>query len=86
MRVTIKRDSDINCGKPGCEASAEWRVSTPVQLLPGGGHFSGSVYACVAEAIDDQYSIVERLGRGAAGDRCGVGNNCGRAGCPECQP
>jgi hypothetical protein len=23
--------------------------------------------------------------RGVAGDRCEVGNNCGRAGCPECQ-
>jgi hypothetical protein len=24
-------------------------------------------------------------GRGVAGDRCEVGNECGRAGCPECQ-
>lgn len=23
--------------------------------------------------------------RGVAGDRCEVGNECGRAGCPECQ-
>lgn len=27
----------------------------------------------------------DELGRGVAGDRCEVGNECGRLGCPECQ-
>lgn len=45
---------------------------------------TGAVHRAGLAALADGIKV-PALARGVAGDRCEVGNECGRTGCPECQ-
>lgn len=56
--------------------------------VAGGDHPLPRTSGCATllEALDAAEAwLAPELDRGRAGDRCGVGNQCNRLGCPECQ-
>lgn len=73
--LIVARGWDASCG-----AWLEWVQGT---APPRGRHGLPPWGLHLAQALLDW----RRAGdpRGTAGDRCESGNECGRAGCPECQ-
>jgi hypothetical protein len=74
---SLRGGANLSCKRCGCVSDV---------LATNGESWC---WACKVDALEEEIAIIRSVNNredlGVAGDECGLGNECGRLGCPNCQ-